>query len=617
MSFAAFALLLAGATGPSAPPADGWVVLPVDEYRALREKAFPREPEPDPPPTDATLSRVDYDLRLDGDGAHGEARLTIDVLKDGWVKVAIPSGLLVREARLGGRPVSLIDVDGKGAEVLLSRAGRSVLVLEVAVPVAAAAGTETLRLPPAPSAIVRADLVLARRGVEVAATGGFLAERAASPEGTRVVAHGRGGEALVLSWHRRRDDRRVSLPLRLRGSVTQWVGLGEEGAQLSALVELEVVQGSAASVSLALPDGVAVNRASGALVAEWEARPGALEVSFLEPLSASSSILIAGEAKVPREGAAGIPLLRLTQAEREGGGVAVEVLGAGEVLRTEAKGLDAADASELGGPVAGRDSPSLTAFRFRPQPGGAPRALVVTTARYAPEAILVAAADEARYRALLTEDGKALVEARYAVRNNQRSFLAVTLPGTATLWSASVAGRPVKPGRSAEGTLLLPLDRGRGGEEARPFAVELTYLDRTPAWAGRGRATLRLPALDVPVARSGLELRHPPRYAARAEPGLFRAEPFEAPASPVLRGRGARAPEDQAAPSKDELTPEARGLLEGFRKEREKRRAGILPVAVVFPDFGPVSYLASELAAEGQAPEVTLAYRRTGKGGVR
>ena len=44
------------------PRADGWVVLGIDEYRALRARAFPTTPDPAPPPVDATLTRVDYCL---------------------------------------------------------------------------------------------------------------------------------------------------------------------------------------------------------------------------------------------------------------------------------------------------------------------------------------------------------------------------------------------------------------------------------------------------------------------------------------------------------------------------------------------------------------------------
>src|SRR5689334_15717638 len=63
----------------------GWVVIPVDEYRVLRAKAYPVEREPEPPPIDATLTRVDYELHVSGELAAGHANLTVDVLKDGWV----------------------------------------------------------------------------------------------------------------------------------------------------------------------------------------------------------------------------------------------------------------------------------------------------------------------------------------------------------------------------------------------------------------------------------------------------------------------------------------------------------------------------------------------------
>src|SRR5579864_7637124 len=126
----------------------GWVVIPVEEYRVLRSKAYPVEHDPEPPPLDATLTRVDYDLHVLGDLATGRANLTVDVLKDGWVRVPVPTGLLVREARLDGKLVSLVPgTTGKSTShlcALLSHAGRSVLALDIDVPVAANAGDESL-----------------------------------------------------------------------------------------------------------------------------------------------------------------------------------------------------------------------------------------------------------------------------------------------------------------------------------------------------------------------------------------------------------------------------------------------------------------------------------------
>ena len=47
------------------------------------------------------------------------------------------------------------------------------------------------------------------------------------------------------------------------------------------------------------------------------------------------------------------------------------------------------------------------------------------------------------------------------------------------------------------------------------------------------------------------------------------------------------------------------------------KRAGILPIHVDFPTFGPSIYLVSELTAENQAPSADLSYQRDKKAGVK
>jgi len=155
------AIAIAGGVSASAqstnPTSDGWVVLPVSEYAALKRAAAPTEPEPEPPPVEATLSRIDYNLKIDGDLATGEARLTVDVIKNGWVRVPLPDGLMVRDAQLDGHPVNLATNEGdKGSsrvDLLLSKTGRSVLTLKIVAPVKTVAGTDVLQLPVSNSAL--------------------------------------------------------------------------------------------------------------------------------------------------------------------------------------------------------------------------------------------------------------------------------------------------------------------------------------------------------------------------------------------------------------------------------------------------------------------------------
>jgi len=621
------AVAVFAAAGPCAAQgtarADGWVVIPIEEYKALHARAFPAERPPEQPPVEATLTRVEYELRINGDIASGQANLTVDVLKNGWVRVPIPAGLLIREARLEGKPVSLVpNAAGKGGGqlcALLSHSGRASLALEIDLPVTSSAGAESISLPATASGVTRAVVELPRQGIDVSLTGGLLVDRAEADKESKWIAYGRGGEPLTFAWHRKTEDHRAEQPLRMRGSLTELVGLGEDSSSVSAEADIEVTQGVAKAVRIALPANVTINQVLGAMVADWEVKNGELAVTFLEPVEQNARFVIAGETRTPRDGEMGIPMLRLLDAERETGGIAVDVLGAGEIKDSKTEGLEAADATDLGAMVASRQSPSLAAFRFRPGDAKTARALSVNVARYTPQAVLMANIEEARYQVLISNDGKTLAQARYAVRNNERNFLKVTLPPGATLWSASLAGKPVRPGQAPDGGLLLPLEKARAGtgDDAPAFAVEIVNVSRGTAWGEKGQAALALPTVDLPISRTGLVLYYPPLFKVTAEPGAFRTEAYENPVSAafnagVAGGVAAASPGPAKPLDKDEA------LIEQFRAASPTGRvAGILPVQISFPAFGPSLFLVSELTGENQAPAAALNYQREKKGGAR
>jgi hypothetical protein len=603
----------------SSPPADGWVVLPVDEYAALRRAALPTAVEPLPPPVEATLSRIDYDLKVDGDLASGEARLTVDVIKDGWVRLPIPKGLMVRDANLDGRQVTLVmsATDKGSGELLLSRTGRSVLTLKIVAPVTTVAGTDILQLPVSNSAVSRATVEVARQGVAVTVTGGLLLQHTDTTSGGKWTANGRGNEPLTFAWRRRIDDQRASQALRFRGSVAQLVGLGEDATQVNAEVQVEVLQGLASEVRLELPEQFVVNQVAGAMVTDWDATPRNLTVTFIEPIAQSTRFTLSGELRLARAGKIDIPLIRLPTAERETGGVAVEVLGAGELKERQANGLDEAEASELGQLISTRQSPSLVAFRFPPAEGKSPRSLSLNVARYTPQAVLTANIEEADYSALVTTDGKMLIQSRFAVRNNQRNFLKLSLPPGAVLWSASVAGRPIRPGRAPDGSLLLPLEKTRSGDDASAFVVEVSYLDHTTQWADRGRMRLSLVAVDLPISKSRLLLHHSPLFRLTSAPGTttsFRVAPYDESESNVLKSAAtSTAPASSQPDPSSETTGKLVSQLRDPRRKPTPSRN--LPLRVSFPHFGPSIFLISELTSENQTPVVELDFQRDKKRG--
>lgn len=616
-----FLLLLSPLCAQTPVPPSGWVVIPVSEYTALRSRAQPAPPPPEVPPVAAALSRVEYELKVADGVASGQAVLTIDVLKDGWVRVPIPGGLLVRDAKLDGKPAMLTAEDGRsGRQMLavLSRRGRSTLTLEIAMQVAATAGEESVSLPPSQSGVTKASLALARPDLELKVTGGLLTGPGLATAGAAWLAYGHGNEALTFTWRRKAEDHHVALPLRMRGSLVQMLGLGEDTTSLYAEAALEIAQGAAAEASIRVPANVTVNQVSGATVADWESRAGTLMVKFLEPAEHTVRFTISAETRLPRSGEIEVPLLALRGVEREGGGVAVDVLGAGEIKDVKAQNLERAEAADLGPAVQSRQSPSLTAFLYR---AGGERSLRLQLTRYEQQAALTANIDEARYQVLLTEDGKMLVQARYAVRNNQRSYLKINLPATAAIWSSSLSGRTVKPGQSPDGALLFPLAKGRAGADAPAFAVELLYLVNGPAWPEKGRATVALPALDLPVSRTGVQVYYPPTVRLTVEPGGFRTEEFVAPASSALNGSQpavlyGNPPPVQLDQSAGQMAAQA--LVDKYNARAAARRSAVeIPLLTTFPEVGPSVFLASELTGENQAARIEMSYQPEKKRGEK
>lgn len=624
-------LLIATYSPAQEQHSNGWVVIPVAEYRTLHSKAYPVEPEPETSPVQATLTRIDYDMRITGELATGRVNLTVDVLKNGWVSVPIPSGLLVREARLDGKLVSLVPTSmskaGHQLNAVLSHPGRSVLVLEIALPVASAAGNESITLPVADSGVTRAAVELPRQGLDIQVAGGLLSEKSESSANSKWVAYAQGNEPLTFTWRRKTEDHRTTQTLRMRDSLTELVSLGEDSSAVYAEISIDIVQGAAREVRLQVPETVTINQVSGAMVSDWQATRGELTVTFLEPMEQNVKFVVNGETNLARDGQINIPLIRVVNSERDSGGVAVEVLGAGEIKDLKSHGLEEADATDLGDTIASRPSPSLAAFRFRAGQSPETRALTVNVARYTQQAVLMANVEEARYQALMSKEGKTLVQARYAVRNNQRNFVKITLPPGAMVWSASLAGKPVRPGQSPDGSLLLPLEKARGGEEAAPFVVEILYVMRGVAWQEKGKARLELPALDLPISRTGLVLYYPPLFRINAEHGAFREDTYAPPSSPafhpaqpvsIITGVPAVSliDGDKVRDDKDEQSTQR--LIDEFRtKSKAGRVAGILPVSVDFPAFGPSTYLVSELTTEGQFPAADFNYQRDKKAGAR
>lgn len=599
----AIAVCLVGAADDvhaQAPPPPGWVVLPVDEYRDLRSRAGQA-----PPPAvaaDAAFTRIDYALRVEGDVVVGRAALAIDVIGTGWAAVPLPAGLAVREARLDGQP--LVMAPGPPPTVHLSRAGRAVLDLDVVFTPVASVGVDTITVPASTAAVTRVTLTVAGTAHVVTASGGVVAGRRAADDTTTWTVHGRAGTPLALSWARRRADPGANEPLRLRARLDAVAGLRETLLQVATTVDVEVLQGVARDLALAVPAGVTVTGVSGPLVDDWRVDGAWLRVTLLEPVAGSTACVVRFESRLPAGADVAVPMLRLPAADRETGRVSVDVGGEAEVVASSVTGLEALDGS------AGAVSPRARAFQFTPLPGTTDRRLALTIARYVPEAVPVATVDEARYRVLASATGSLLVEAQYLVRNNQRSGLTIALPPGARLWQATVGHRRLRPG-AVDGTrVLLPLDAAPAGAEPAAVVVSLVYLDKQAAWVDGTAVRLRLPAIDLPVARTGVLLHHPPTVRLEVETaGAFRVTddlgPFAQPMSAPRPATRPAAIDDTRSGAPADVV----ALVARLRREQAGRPLWPSDAGFEFPALGPAVFLRSELTADAEPPALTFVLR--------
>jgi hypothetical protein len=144
--------------------------------------------------------------------------------------------------------------------------------------------------------------------------------------------------------------------------------------------------------------------------------------------------------------------------------------------------------------------------------------------------VLTALVDSAQLSTVVSDDGQMMTEMRLAIRNNGRPHLEIELPQGAKMWSAFVAGQPVRPIQRA-GKLLLPLERSVGDA---PVAVEMVYVGAYAFPKTKGEVGLISPKLDLPLKNVRWELYLPPDYNYSKYGGSMTHETASAPVVQVF-----------------------------------------------------------------------------------
>ncbi|TNF23504.1 MAG: hypothetical protein EP329_27430 [Deltaproteobacteria bacterium] len=304
-------------------------------------------------------------------------------------------------------------------------------------------------------------------------------------------------------------------------------------------IDVVVKSGELDSLELLVPEGINVLGVTAPSLRDHhvdEASDGAprqVRLAFTRALSGTLRIEVVWERVLaPGEKALRVPLVHVAGAALEQGTVAVEALAAVEVEATTVERMQPIDARDLPQSLILRTTnPILLAYRY--VHADPPAALELAVRRHADVEVQVAAIDLAAYSTLWTADGVVLTRARYTVRNRGKQFLRVTLPIGAKVWSAELAGQPVKPARGDdERVVLVPLLN-----TVEPFSAELVYVTERPPLGAAGTIAAALPVPDIVQTRTSWDVFLPEtvtwgepdtRMQVVARPGEEDAPPAQA-----------------------------------------------------------------------------------------
>jgi hypothetical protein len=210
--------------------------------------------------------------------------------------------------------------------------------------------------------------------------------------------------------------------------------------------------------------------------------------------------------------------------ERETGLFAIIAKKPLQVSESEVSDLQRVDLSDFPDWAGRPDETTALAYRYV-RPG---YRLAVKTQRFNEAEVLQALVDDTRLTTVVADDGQTMTDMTLSVRSNGKQFLGVELPSGAKVWSAFVAGQPVRPSLE-NGKLLLPIQQS--GADDGVISVNLTYVGTNSFPKKHGEIGFVSPKFDVPLKNARWELYLPPDYSYDDYKGTMSRETAPAKAS--------------------------------------------------------------------------------------
>ncbi|MBL7133909.1 MAG: hypothetical protein ISS78_07415 [Phycisphaerae bacterium] len=589
------------------------VDLPWQEFKALLEYSVRKDkPKDDPPvPTDYIVASSSYEGTLSAEGAEFVLTLKLNVLKKkGWKRIPLlPATVALKDSTLPAE--TYLNVSGKSYELLTEKSGPLEVKLTFASAVTKTAGTNRVQFDrPTPGSSVL-KLTVDGDKVDVKVAGAQSLSPAAQEGKTVVAAAIPAGTAVSITWERA-IPKAPAAPTKLYAETLTLASVADGLLLCQETVNFNILHTAVRELKLTAPKGASVLTVTGTNLQDWRVGDdGKIAVTLGAETIGSYSLRITYEQAAGEKGEVPVPVIRAEGVEREKGFIAVVALANVEIGAGKVAGATAIDARRLPGTLtAMTNQPILLGFRYV----GKTFAIPLTISKHGEVPVLVTVGDSALFTGMQLNDGRRMTKAVYSIRNNRSQFLRLKMPTGAEIWSVSVAGNTVTPGKDAEGNVLIPLVRSRArSSELTAFPVTFVYVetpegDKAPQASGTLRVELPVCPRDVPVMHAMYNLYLP---AEGVYTRGWSKDPSISGPMQVVEGFASLSTSAGAVVVAAKPAAQAAAMQKQFdrRADARLRATGVTPIRVRLPIKGKLFRLQKILALPGDKLYFQVEYR--------
>jgi len=273
-----------------------------------------------------------------------------------------------------------------------------------------------------------------------------------------------------------------------------------------ALVRYDIANAPVKELSIRVPDAFTNLEINGPNIRSREQDGNLWRVELQSPVQGFYTLTVTWDQPRPaKAGVMGIVGVSAEGVERETGLLTISAKAPLQVSESSATDLQRVDSGDFPDWAGEPDVSTALAYHYV-RPG---YQLTLDVRRFDEAEVLQALVDSAQFTSVMADDGQMMTEMSLSVRNNGRQFLEVGLPAGATVWSAFVAGQPVRPSLR-DGKILLPIQQS--GAEDGAITVDLTYVGTNTFPHNRGAVGFVSPKFDVPLKNARWEVYLPPDY---------------------------------------------------------------------------------------------------------